>query len=145
MQNPDHGLHGAGFGLAPCARSDAKLTTFDSGLPGAAFSHASIPAKATSVRRGPRSRGGGLAGGTAIATFDAAGRYENDTSGRSHAAILIKETGDGLWVWDQWPGQPVHQRLIRFRDSTGLGGAAVDDGDAFHAIVLDGDPVASAA
>lgn len=85
-------------------------------------------------RRGPRARGGNLPTGTAIATFDANGRYENDITGRSHAAVLIAENSDGLLVWDQWIGQPVHQRVIRYR---GGAGSAVNDGDAFFAIVVD--------
>lgn len=52
--------------------------------------------------------------GTAIATFDDDGRYGNHTDGRSHAAILIAWEPEGLRVWDQWLGQPVHSRLIRF-------------------------------
>lgn len=85
-------------------------------------------------RRGQQARGGNLPTGCAIATFDRTGRYENDTSGRSHAAVLIADNADGLLVWDQWVGQPVHQRVIRFR---GGNGSAVNDGDAFFAIVTD--------
>lgn len=53
--------------------------------------------------------------GTAIATFDPNGLYGNHTDGRSHAAILVEENEEGLLVWDQWRGQSVHQRLIRFK------------------------------
>jgi hypothetical protein len=67
----------------------------------------------------------------AIATFDADGRYGNHRDGRSHAAILIARREDGLLVWDQWVGQPVHQRLIRYRAGQGN---PVNDGDAFHVI-----------
>ena len=71
--------------------------------------------------------------GTAIATFDANGKYTNSTDGTSHAAIYMGQDAIGLQVWDQWKGQPVHQRTIRFQ-----GGAAgvkpVNDGDAFHVI-----------
>ncbi len=69
--------------------------------------------------------------GTAIATFDPSGRYGNHTDGRSHAAILIARHDDGLLVWDQWLGQPVHQRVIRYRAGQGN---AVNDGDAYHVI-----------
>jgi hypothetical protein len=82
-------------------------------------------------RRGARARDGGLPIGTAIATFDAGGRYENDTSGRSHAAILVGADPVGLLVWDQWVGHVVQMRTIRFR---GGAGQAVNDGDAFYAI-----------
>jgi hypothetical protein len=76
-------------------------------------------------------RDGSVPPGTAIATFSPAGTYENDTTGRSHAAILIAENSDGLLVWDCWQGQPVHQRVLRFR---GGSGDPVNDGDAFHVI-----------
>jgi hypothetical protein len=45
-----------------------------------------------------------LAIGTAIATFDANGRYGNHTDGRSHAAVLIAVRDNGLLVADQWLG-----------------------------------------
>jgi hypothetical protein len=66
--------------------------------------------------------------GLAIATFDPDGRYGNHTDGRSHAAILLARQGDGLLVLDQWKGQPVHQRLIRFRAGQG---DPVNDGDRY--------------
>jgi hypothetical protein len=53
--------------------------------------------------------------------------------GSSHAAIYISQDDEGIRVWDQWVGQPVHERLIRFRGKTGN---AVNDGDAFHVIEL---------
>jgi hypothetical protein len=74
-----------------------------------------------------------IAKGTAIATFDSQGKYTNSLDGTSHAAIYVSQDGVGITVWDQWKGQPVHQRVIRFR-----GGAAgvkpVNDGDAFYVI-----------
>jgi hypothetical protein len=73
----------------------------------------------------------GIPKGTAIATFDADGRYGNHPDGRSHAAILIARQDDGLLVWDQWRLHPVQQRVIRFR---GGAGDAVNDGDSFHVI-----------
>lgn len=57
-----------------------------------------------------------LAPGTAIATFDPAGTYGNHTDGRSHAAIYVSQAPNGIVVYDQWLGQPVHQRTIRFPD-----------------------------
>ena len=67
--------------------------------------------------------------GTAIATF-ADGKYPNADSG-NHAAIYISQDASGIWVWDQWAGQPVHKRLIRFK-----GGRKPDseDGDTFAVI-----------
>jgi hypothetical protein len=84
-------------------------------------------------RCGDRVRGGNVEPGTAIATFDPGGDYGNHTDGRSHAAILVAETDRGLMVWDQWRGQPVHMRNIRFH---GGAGKPVNDGDAYHVIEL---------
>lgn len=90
------------------------------------------PAPPTSQwRRGVPAKGSGLAAGTLIATFDGEGRYTNASDGSSHAAVFLGETEDGLLVIDQWKGRPVQRRLIRWR---GGQGAAVDDGDRFHAI-----------
>lgn len=50
--------------------------------------------------------------GTVIATFEN-GRYPNKNA--YHAAIYIKQDQQGIWVWDQWVGKPVHKRLIRVR------------------------------
>jgi hypothetical protein len=89
-------------------------------------------------RRGPQARfipRDDKIKGVAIATFDTDRRYGNHTDGRSHAAILIARHEDGLLVWDQWVGQPVHQRTIRYR---GGSGNAANDGDAFHVIVANG-------
>jgi hypothetical protein len=90
-----------------------------------------LPATAA-WRRGENVRAAAsVAPGTAIATFDADGRYGNHTDGRSHAAILIARHPDGLLVWDQWLGQPVHQRVIRYQ---GGQGTAVNDGDQYHVV-----------
>ena len=70
---------------------------------------------------------------TAIATFNSQGRYSNALDGSSHAAILIQAEPGGLRVWDQWVGQPVHQRLIRFRRGESR---PVDDGDAYYSIYI---------
>jgi hypothetical protein len=83
-------------------------------------------------RRGPQVRGGSVAAGTVIATFGPTGRYENDTGGRSHAAIFLAEAADGLRVLDQWVGQPARERLIRFR---GGQGQPVNDGDSYFVVV----------
>ena len=82
-------------------------------------------------RRGALVRGSAGEPGTAIATFDPDGRYGNHVDGRSHAAILVAIGTDGLLVWDQWLGQPVHQRVIRYRAGRG---DPVNDGDVYHAI-----------
>ncbi|MGB8890294.1 MAG: BPSL0067 family protein [Candidatus Korobacteraceae bacterium] len=71
--------------------------------------------------------------GTAIATFNSDGQYTDSTDGTSHAAIYIGQNGVGLQVWDQWKGQPVHQRTIRFQGGA-PGVKPVNDGDAFYVI-----------
>ena len=71
-----------------------------------------------------------ISAGTAIATFDPDGQYGNHTDGRSHAAIYVSQNKLGIVVYDQWLGQPVHQRTIRF----GSGGRAVNDGDQYYVI-----------
>ena len=48
--------------------------------------------------------------GTVIATFEN-GKYPNRIG--YHAAVFISQNQDGILVWDQWKGKPVHQRLIR--------------------------------
>lgn len=70
--------------------------------------------------------------GTAIATFDPDGKYGNHTDGRSHAAVYVSQSPDGITVWDQWIGQPCHQRVIRFK-ATG-DGLAVNNGIYFSVI-----------
>jgi hypothetical protein len=80
-----------------------------------------------------------LARGTVIATFDPNGRYGNHTDGRSHAAIYLGQTKDGIQVIDQWVST-VHgkavphlasERTIPFR---GGHGHAVNDGDQFYVV-----------
>lgn len=83
-------------------------------------------------RRGIKVRGNEVAVGTIIATFDANGRYENDTTGRSHAAIYLAQNETGLTVLDQWVGRAVGERVIRFKGGAGL---PVDDGDAYHVVL----------
>ena len=71
--------------------------------------------------------------GSAIATFDANGKYTNSTDGTSHAAIYAGQNAQGLQVWDQWLGQPVHRRTIRFQAGA-AGVKPVNDGDAFYVV-----------
>jgi hypothetical protein len=84
-----------------------------------------------------------LSPGTVIATFTADGKYENDTNGRSHAAIYLGQDATGIRVLDQWVekkvfpdgrvqrrAQPVHERLIRFQDSA----KAVNDGRNYYVV-----------
>lgn len=83
-------------------------------------------------RRGKQARGGNLASGTAIATFDHHGRYINATDGRSHAAILLAEEALGLRVIDQWVGRAPAERLIRFKRGSH---PHADDGDHYYQII----------
>lgn len=75
-------------------------------------------------------KGADIPRGTAIATFQD-GTYGNYTDGRSHAAIYMSQDDIGITVNDQWTGQPVHTRVIRFQS-----GAVQprNDGDAFSVI-----------
>lgn len=79
---------------------------------------------------GIKVRGSGAAKHVCIATFQD-GRYGNYTDGRSHAAVFVSQSGTGLDVWDQWTGQPVHKRTIRFKGGVG---PANNDGDAYSVI-----------
>lgn len=86
-------------------------------------------------KRGAPVRGNtALLCGTAIATFDPDGTYGNHTDGRSHAAIYIAQDGAGLYVWDQWIGQPVHLRIIHYRGGGPEAGKASNNGDRFSVI-----------
>ena len=69
--------------------------------------------------------------GTAIATFDAHGKYPNKPTG-NHAAIYVSQGAAGIWVYDQWVSQgAVKKRLIRFKGGVG---SPSNDGDAFCVI-----------
>lgn len=90
-------------------------------------------------KRGAMVKGISLLPGTAIATFDPpseahpAGKYANDTSGKSHAAVYLSQDATGLQVLDQWSGQPVHHRTIRFQTETDAIHAA-NNGNSFFVI-----------
>jgi len=74
-------------------------------------------------KRGALVKGIPILPGTAIATFappseaHPKGMYENDTHGRSHAAVYLGQDADGIRVIDQWLTQPCHERKIHFDDS----------------------------
>ncbi|HTI78909.1 MAG TPA: BPSL0067 family protein [Acetobacteraceae bacterium] len=80
------------------------------------------------LRAGAPVRDFALPRGTVIGTFNAEGRYANATDGSSHVAIFLEQVEGGLAVVDQWTGQPVHERVIRFKAGAG---PACDDGDRF--------------
>jgi hypothetical protein len=94
-------------------------------------------------QRGALVRGATLVPGTAIATFDKDGNYQNDTGGRSHAAIYLGQDAVGIQVLDQWVErkkmadgtigtrvQPVHKRTIRFQSNS----KPVNDGRNYYVI-----------
>jgi len=81
-------------------------------------------------KEGSKVKGNDIPTGTAIATFQD-GIYHNATDGSSHAAIYLSQDATGLWVHDQWIGQPVHKRQIRFRNGATT---ANNDGDAFSVV-----------
>jgi hypothetical protein len=71
--------------------------------------------------------------GTAIATFESDGTYTSESG--NHAAIYLYQDDRGIWVYDQWQGQPVHKRLIRFEGGSGSKwGSKSNDGRRFAVI-----------
>lgn len=80
--------------------------------------------------KGAKVRGSNTPAGTAIATFED-GKYINKTDGSSHAAILLEILDNGLLVLDQWGGQAVHERIIRYKAGEGTPN---NDGDAYFVI-----------
>lgn len=70
--------------------------------------------------------------GTAIATFEADGSYTSESG--NHAAIYLSQDDRGIWVYDQWRGQPVHKRLIRFVGGSAKWGSKSNDGRRFAVI-----------
>jgi hypothetical protein len=74
-----------------------------------------------------------IARGTAIATFESDGGYTSESG--NHAAIYLHQDEHGIWVYDQWQGQPVHKRLIRFQGGSGAKwGSKSNDGRRFAVI-----------
>ena len=74
-----------------------------------------------------------IAPGTAIATFESDGSYTSESG--NHAAIYLYQDDRGIWVFDQWQGQPVHKRLIRFGGGSGSKwGSKSNDGTRFAVI-----------
>ena len=86
-------------------------------------------------RRGALVRGNpAIARGTAIATFEADGTYTSRSG--NHAAIYLGQDAAGIWVYDQWRGQPAHRRLIRFEGGRGSDrGSKSNDGKRFAVIM----------
>ena len=83
-------------------------------------------------------RNASIAKGTAIATF-VNGRYPNLPHG-NHAALYISQDAGGIWVMDQWKGDPnkpkVSKRYLRTKGKW-KNGTFVDpsnNADAFSVI-----------
>lgn len=75
---------------------------------------------------------GAIPRGTAIATFDAAGKYPSDKHGK-HAAIYLEHDEKRILVLDQWNAQgEVLRRSIRFSQPAGT--RRSNDGDTFYVI-----------
>ncbi|MEE9390876.1 MAG: BPSL0067 family protein [Planctomycetota bacterium] len=90
------------------------------------FSEAGKPLGLTSTwKKGKQVKGNSIPAGTAIASFKN-GRYWK------HAGVLIRETPSGLLVWDQWAGQPWHQRTLRFKEGNTSDGS--NNGNLFFVI-----------
>jgi hypothetical protein len=75
---------------------------------------------------------------TAVATFED-GVYKNHAHG-NHAAFYLSQDQGGIWVMDQWKGDPkkpaVSKRYLRYQ-GTGKDGNWIDtsnNGDAFSVI-----------
>lgn len=79
---------------------------------------------------GDKVRGALITAGTAIATF-IDGKYPSHAHG-NHAAIYVEQNDTGIVVWDQWLGQPVHKRTIRFKGHANLD--LSNNGDSFSVI-----------
>ena len=90
--------------------------------------------RTTAWREGTEVRGNPqIVRGTAIATFESDGSYTSESG--NHAAIYLYQDDRGIWVYDQWRGQPVHKRLIRFEGGTGAKrGSKSNDGRRFAVI-----------
>ena len=130
---PDAGPQAAGPYVA------ARPEAFDGRVIGAGHcvdyvkAAASVP-RTAAWREGARVRGNPqIPRGTAIATFEPDGSYTSETG--NHAAIYLDQDDDGIWVYDQWRGQPVHKRLIPFEGGSGAKrGSKSNDGRRFAVI-----------
>ena len=69
-----------------------------------------------------------IAVGTAIATFGSDGTYTN-TYGQSHTAIYLGQDSSGIFVEDQWLGQPAQTRHINWTTTN-----SYESGSQFHVV-----------
>ena len=80
-------------------------------------------------KMGAKVRGNtGIAAGTVIASGWINGKYTSMPRG-NHAAVYEGQNAQGIQVIDQWKGQRVHRRTLRWG-----GGSASNNGDAFYIV-----------
>ncbi|KAI9561702.1 hypothetical protein GHT06_012662 [Daphnia sinensis] len=87
----------------------------------------------TQWRRGTRVKNANIPVGTGIASFTNGNRYVGSNCNRpnpcGHVAIYVGQNSQGIQVWDQWRGQPVHYRTLYFGR-----GSSSNNGDHFYVI-----------
>ncbi len=90
---------------------------------------AGIPVNTAKWKKGILVKGNtNIAEGTAIATFNAQGRYSG------HAAIYVSQDKEGVHVWDQWitgAGKAVGPRLIHWH-----GRGVSNFGEGFYVVEI---------
>jgi hypothetical protein len=74
--------------------------------------------------------------GTVIATFEPDGTYTSKRG--NHAAIYVSQDETGIRVYDQWLGQPVHERVIKFKGGRGAGSGYKSNDGTLYRVVLSG-------
>ena len=84
--------------------------------------------RTSSWRQGTLVKGNKIPPGTAIASF------RNNRFSQDHAAILIRETPNGLLVWDQYnhPPKAWGRRTLYFRDNNDRS----NNGNLFYTILV---------
>jgi hypothetical protein len=79
--------------------------------------------------------------GTAVATFDANGRYASRTDGTSHAAIVTEWTPKGFWALEQYNIRDQNGRVTHrvapqryFYPFGRTGGSPISNGSSYRVI-----------
>lgn len=114
--NPEHYV-GKSIGSGQCVAYVQKAA----GAPSTGGWRAGVKVKGAAL--------GTIQKGTVIATM-VDGLYPGNATG-NHAAIYLSHDAEGIQVVDQWVGQPVHYRTIRWN---GGQGSPSNDGDAYYVI-----------
>ena len=84
-------------------------------------------------KRGAKVRGIGGSEGVGDCDIRRCGEIYQQHGRDFAGAIYVGQDAFGLRVWDQWLGQPVHERTIHFHGGA-AGVKAVNDGDAFFVV-----------